>query len=143
MARMLERILDSLSHDVEIDLSLESVSFRCAGRSVSFAPVVHLSAAEPRRLVAVGNEPSASEPCLTVRLFSQSPPPVPDVSKEDCLEGFFRYAVGKVGRTSDLVRPRMIILGTQMFRDVFCGYEQWIFREMAMRSGARKCEVRP
>lgn len=83
-----------------------------------------------------------SEPCIAVKLFSQSPHPVPDVSKEECLEGFFRYAIKKVGKTADPVRPRMIIVGAGRFRDLFCGYEQWIFREMAIRSGARACEFR-
>lgn len=140
--RFMRNLLDAFSHDVEIELSKELVVFRCAGRSVSYAPVVHLSAAVPRRVVAVGDGAGLSEPCIRVELFSPNSQPPADVSKEECLEGFFRYAITKVGSTRDLVRPRMIIVGVDNLADLFCGYERWLFRDITERSGARECEFR-
>ncbi|MFN8642366.1 MAG: hypothetical protein U0802_12195 [Candidatus Binatia bacterium] len=138
----LENLLALFSNDIEVDLSPQAVVVRCGARSVSLRPVVHLSTATPPKVLAVGDAPGFTEPHQCVELFRPTPHLGAAVSKGACLEAFFTYAVHCVVSSRVLVRPRMIVFGVSSLRDVFGGYEEWVFAEVLAKAGARACEFR-
>jgi hypothetical protein len=136
---LLARILTSLSNDVLVDVSRDRVVFRCADESFSLRPVAFLSteAARPR-LLGFGDPAALDVPSVAIELFGPTSLAA-GIEKHELLRAFFSHGMRRVLGPRTIIRPRLVLSGTQALREALGSYAKGILSTAAVEAGAREC----
>ena len=86
------------------------------------------------KILSVGEEPIESFIFNKIELFKNGSNQ--QVDKFEILEEFMKYAVKRLVSKTAMIRPVIVYRGTESFNQLFQGYENSIFENVAIRVGA-------
>ena len=140
MNKLSDMILNKMSTDVIITMTPDLVHFRRKELKISIKTVVFLSLDENNpKVVGVGDELSSSAANRRVDLFKQNSWDQTHHSKKEILSAFFKHCMHKIHKDAKaIVRPKIIVKGTESLEELFCGYQQDLLQMVLTDSGARE-----
>jgi hypothetical protein len=140
MKKLSDIILNAMSSDVFITISPDLMHLRRKELEVSIETVVFLSFDEKKpKVVGVGEELSSSAANRRVDVFQKNSWNQSFPSKKEVLVAFFKHCIRKIHKdTKAIVRPKVIVKGTQSLEDILCGYQQDLLKDVLTESGARE-----
>ena len=133
-------IFSIFGNDIDVTISPDIVHFKCNGRTESHAPIIYVSP-DTHQVLAVG---TAQVPALHIRveLFGTGGSAQANLSKQDGLAMFFRYAFSRLLKRWIFIRPRVVVHGSNSLGPILCGYHEGILREAIEKAGARECHFK-
>lgn len=140
MNKLSDMILNKMSTDITITMNPDLVHLQRKELKVSVKTVVFLSFDEENpKVVGVGDEQSSSAANRRVDLFKQNSWDQTRHSKKEILCAFFKHCIRKIHKDAKtIVRPKIIVKGTESLEEILCGYQQDLLQIVLTESGARE-----
>ena len=140
MSKLSDIILNKMSSDVTVTIAPDRAQLRRKELVVSIETVVFVSFDEKNpKIVGIGDELSSSAANRRVDLFKQNSWNQIFPSKIEILKAFFKHGIRKVHKNAKtMVRPKVIVKGSESLEACLCGYQQDLLKEVLIDSGARE-----
>ncbi|MGM0641960.1 MAG: hypothetical protein ACQESN_11130 [Thermotogota bacterium] len=124
-----------ISPKIELDITMNSFTFRKKGKNKTFNTYIYISKEERPRVISVGEEPFRSFEATKVELFTVGNVETQN-DKYDCLEAFLMHCISEMSSKFPTIRPTIIVSGINELNPVLNGYQRKLMMNILTKAGA-------
>jgi len=138
---ILENVISKVSKDIEILLSVDSVTFKRDSTITKAKPILYISKDTKPKVLCWGKEAPPNEEHLKINVFNHNATGEKiSASIEECLVAFFSMGIREVVGWSSLVRPKIIVHNIDSLSRMASNVHKDLIEKVLMQCGARLCK---
>ena len=132
----MENIFLKFSPKIELEISIDSFTFRKGGFTKTFNTYMYVSKDKKPRIISVGEEPLRLLESIKIDLFETSDKANAEHDKYDCLSAFLKHCIVSISSKLAMIRPTIIVSGINELNTIFNGYQRKIMMNLLGDAGA-------